>query len=219
MHLIDPLHLSIALGPVAVYLLLLATVNLNSKPFITTGVRDALALAVAISGFVIAGPMELFLPESFAAVFGGWVWILLIGLYVLLVVLVVLLMRPRLVIYNISMDHLRPCLSQTTSELDAKTRWAGDSLIMPSLGVQLHIENHANMRNIQLLSVGNRQDMEGWRKLELKLRESLARITVNANPQGISFGMIAALIAALVVFALATGRQELAQALQEMLRM
>ena len=62
--LMDPLHLCIALGPLAVYLLLLGIINLMPRPFMTSGARDTAALSIAISGFVVAGPMELFLPGS-----------------------------------------------------------------------------------------------------------------------------------------------------------
>ena len=60
---VDPLHLSIALGPLATYLMVLGVVNLSIRPFVTTGSRDTAALGLAISGLAIAGPMELFLPE------------------------------------------------------------------------------------------------------------------------------------------------------------
>ena len=62
MQNVDALHLSIALGPLAVYLLLLGFVNLSTRPFVTTGARDVGALGLAIAGLIVAGPMELFLP-------------------------------------------------------------------------------------------------------------------------------------------------------------
>ena len=66
----DPLHLAIALGPLAVYFLLVGMINLSSRPLVTTGARDAAALGVGLSGLVFAGPMELFLPEDAAIHFG-----------------------------------------------------------------------------------------------------------------------------------------------------
>jgi hypothetical protein len=96
----DPLHVCIALGPLAMYLLVLGAVNLSRRPVVASGGRDALALALAISGFVAAGPMELFLPEMVAAWWGGWVWALMLTGYLLVVLFIVLMMRPRIVIYN-----------------------------------------------------------------------------------------------------------------------
>ena len=75
-----PLHLCIALGPLAVYLLLLGLINLSSRPFLTTGARDCAALSVAISGFVVAGPLDHFFPETAAVAMGGYLlpWLLLV---------------------------------------------------------------------------------------------------------------------------------------------
>jgi hypothetical protein len=63
MTFMDPLHVAIALGPLATYLLVLGVLNLSSRPLLTTGGRDAAALAMAIAGLMVVGPMELFLVE------------------------------------------------------------------------------------------------------------------------------------------------------------
>ena len=73
--MLDPLHLCIALGPLAVYLLVIGRINLSRSPFVTTGTRDAAALAVGIAGLAVAGPLELFVPYaawvSFATLLNG----------------------------------------------------------------------------------------------------------------------------------------------------
>ena len=104
----DPLHFCIAIAPLSVYFLMLGILNLYGRPFVTTGARDAAALGIGISGLVIAGPMELFFPEAAASQYGSFVWILLISFYGLCVSLIVLLMRSRIVIYNTSLEQLRP---------------------------------------------------------------------------------------------------------------
>jgi hypothetical protein len=58
----DPFRLCLAFGPVTIYLLLLGIVNLGRRPLLVSGVRDTAALALAISGLVIVGPIELFFP-------------------------------------------------------------------------------------------------------------------------------------------------------------
>ena len=62
------------------------------------------------------------------------------------VVLWLLLLRPRLVIYNISADKLRPILADVVGQFDGDARWAGDSLAIPGLGVQLYMDNFAPLR-------------------------------------------------------------------------
>ena len=146
--LMDPLHLCIALGPLAVYLLLLGMINLIPRPFLTNGARDTSALCIGISGFLVVGPMELFLPEGAAAKFGPFVWLMLLVLYLLMVTLLVLMMRPRLVIYNITEEQLRPVLGELVGELDPGARWARDTLLIPKLHVQLCVETQAAMRNV-----------------------------------------------------------------------
>ena len=133
---IDTLHVSIALAPLAVYFMLLGMINLFHRPMVTTGARDVAALGLGISGFVLVGPMQLFLPEAAATQFGWTVWLLLLGFYGLCLMLVVLLMRPRLVIYNTNSDQLRPILAGILPELDPKARWAGDSLVLASIEVK-----------------------------------------------------------------------------------
>jgi hypothetical protein len=215
----DPLHFCIAIVPVAVYLLLIGSINLSGRPFVTTGVRDLCALAIAVSGFMIAGPMELFLPEAVASILGGWVWLPLVALYALLVTLAVLLMRPRLVIYNMTQDQLRPILSQVLGELDAEARWAGDVVVLPKLGVQLATEAYPGMRNVALVSIGTTQNLAGWQRLRVYLQSEFSTVKSSVNTQGFSFLMLSIVMIAAVIFSLLTGKQQIAQAFREMLRL
>src|SRR5690349_10738327 len=100
----DPLHATIALAPAAAELLLIGMLNLSSRSFVTTGVRDGAAQEAAMSGFEIAGPMELFLPEGLiarlAALEVAWaIWPFLIMFYEIRLTLLVVLQRPRVVVY------------------------------------------------------------------------------------------------------------------------
>lgn len=215
----DALHLCIALGPLATYLLLLGAVNLSSRPFLTTGGRDLAALAVAIAGFVAAGPMELFLPEWTAARIGGYaVWALMLGLYALLVTLLVLFLRPRLVIYNVMFEQLRPVLAEVVSRLDSDARWAGDSLVMPQLGVHLHLEPRTLARNVQLVASGPHQSYEGWRRLEMELASQLKPIKTTSNRQGWRMLAMGLLLASVITYGLVRNPQQVAQSINAMLR-
>ncbi len=216
----DTLHFCIAIIPVSVYLLLIGLINLSPRPFLTTGTRDLAALALAVSGFAITGPMELFLPESAASILRGWVWLPLLLLYVILVTLAMLLMRPRLIIYNVTADRLQPLLEQVVSELDAASRWAGNSVEMPNLGVQLAVESYAGMRNTTLSSISPDQDLDGWHRLRERLQTQLATAArMPVNPRGFSFLLLAMRLAVGIVYLLLTDKQEIAQAVRQMLRM
>ncbi|MEM9410566.1 MAG: hypothetical protein AAGA30_05600, partial [Planctomycetota bacterium] len=161
----DPLHFCIAIAPLSVYFLMLGILNLIGRPFVTTGARDAAALGIGISGLMMAGPMELFFPEAAASQYGSFVWVLLVSFYGLCVSLIVLLMRSRIVVYNASLEQIRPILNQIAMDFDRKSRWTGDSLLIPDLQVHLHLEAVDWLRNVQLTSGGVNQSIEGWRKL------------------------------------------------------
>jgi hypothetical protein len=214
----DPLHQCIAFGPLVVYLLILGTINLGRRPLVTSGARDLAALGIAISGFIAAGPMELFLPEVTAALLGGWVWALLMTFYLLCLLLVVLLMRPRLVIYNATAEQVRPVLADVVSRLDGQARWAGESLVMPTLGVQLHVESLAVMKNVQLVSTGPVQNIAGWRRLEDELARELKQTAGQPNPYGISLITFALILGATVLYWMYRDPAGVQQSLSEMLR-
>lgn len=214
----DPLHFCIAVAPLSVYLLMLGFLNLMGRPFVTTGARDAAALGIGISGMMIAGPMELFFPEAAASQYGSFVWILMISFYGLCVSLVVLLMRSRIVVYNINSEQLRPLLNQVAIGLDKKSRWTGDSLLIPDLNVHLHLEAVDWLRNVQLTSGGLNQSFEGWRKLENELRNGLATIRVGPNILGIGMLLASAALAVGSTAWMIADPQSVAQSLDEILR-
>ncbi|WP_425618223.1 hypothetical protein NA78x_001924 [Anatilimnocola sp. NA78] len=214
----DPLHFCIAVGPLSVYLLLLGLINLRRRPFITTGGRDSMALGIAIVGFVIVGPMELFLPEAAAANLHIWAWAMLVTLYLLSLVLLVLLMRPRLVIYNITGEQLRPVLSDVVTDLDPEARWAGDALSLPELGVQLHLEPTSMFKNVQLIAAGPQQNLAGWRRLEMELDRAFRKLDGAPNPYGASLMMFGFALAGYATYGLYQDPEAVVRTLQTMLR-
>ena len=214
----DPFRLCLALGPVAIYVSLIGAINTFRRPFLVSGTRDTAALALAVSGLVIVGPVELFFPLAASFRFGAFIWVLLAALYALCVVLVLLLSRPRLVIYNISNDELRPILSSVVADLDPEARWAGDSLSLPNLGVQLHVDGLTAMRNVSLNSIGPKQHQPGWLRLEQALEAALSRMEVPRNSQSISLIAAGGLLILAVILAIAFDPQAVAQSLFDVLR-
>jgi hypothetical protein len=199
-------------------LLVLAFVNLSNRPFLTTGARDVAALGMAIAGFIVAGPMELFLPEAASNRFGGYAWFLLLAFYGLCLTLVVLLMRPRLVIYNANPEQVRSMLAEVVSQLDPEARWAGDGLVLPKLGVQLHVEVSVPMRNVQLVSAGPKQSFAGWKRLEIALARVLRETKASPNPHGFGMIVLALLLIAVMTYGMISDPHTVVQGLNEMLR-
>jgi hypothetical protein len=214
MH-VDPLRLSIALVPLAAYLLLLALVNLRRRPFLTSGGSDLAALGVALSGLAFVGPLELFRPEAATNEFGNFIWPILLVFYWLWVLLVVLVVRPRLVVYNVSVEELHSVIAEAAARLDPDSRWAGNSLALPNLGVYLHLESFDLMRNVSLASSGSRQNLEGWRELARALASALKPVRVKPNPRGVGFLLLAVLLMGGSLMSLVNHPKELAYAVQE----
>ena len=214
----DSFRLCVAFGPLALYLLMIGLINLSRRPFLVTGARDLAALGVGVSGLLLVGPIELLMPEQAAARFGWYVWLLLATMYGLTLSLAVLLSRPRLVIYNISASELRPVLAQLT-ELDPEARWAGSSLVLPRLQVELHVETASPMRNVSLVASGDDQSYAGWRVLESELRTRLKKIERLPNPWGLGWLIVALGMMGRMGWEMATNSEAIAQAFYEMMRL
>lgn len=213
----DPLRLAIALVPLAAYGLVLGILNARRRPFLTTGGADLAALGAALTGLVLIGPIELFRPEPATAEFGSYIWLFLLIFYWLCLWLTVLLARPRLVIFNISGEELRPILAETARTIDSQAHWAGDSLSLPTLGVQLHVEMFEVMRHASLVASGEKQALAGWRKLAGELHQHLEPLQVGSNPRALGIVLVAiALLSASMAHILAHP-QLVAQAVEEML--
>jgi len=83
-------------------------------------------------------------------------------------------------------------------ELDPKSRWIGDALVIPRLKIHMHVEAVEWLRNVQMLAGGNQQSMEGWLRLERELKQHMGKVAVGPNIMGIPFIIAAALLAATV---------------------
>ncbi len=194
----DPFRLCLAFGPLAVYLLAIGSINLSRRPLVTNGARETIALGLAVSGLLFVGPVELFLPVPSAVFFGPYLWLLLAGFYGMSLLLIVLVQRPRINVYNITGEQFHHVLPALAVSLDPDTRFAGDCLLMPNLKVQLHVERFSPLRSISLVPAGERQNFQGWSDLERGLAVELAKVPVSRSPQGvilliISVGMLFAL--------------------------
>ena len=185
----EPFHQCLALGPVAIYLALLGVINLARRPLVVSGGRDTAALGLAVSGLVFFGPVALLFPESVAAHFGPagtkYLWLMFVGPMAICLIVLLLILRPRLIIYNISVDQLRPILAEVVERLDPDAQWAGDCLFLPGLGVQLHLESVGWMRNLSLVSSGPKQNYQGWSRLEVDLATALRGVEVPWNLSGL----------------------------------
>jgi hypothetical protein len=215
----DSFRLCVALGPLAVYLLLLGVINLSRRPLLVSGGRDLAALGIGVSGLILVGPAELLLPEDAINAYEKYVWLLLLVMYSLCVSLAALLSRPRLTIYNMSVEQLRPVLAEAIHGLDADARWAGSSLALPRLHVELHLEPNAVMRNVSLAASGEEQSYAGWRQLELALADKLKPAESSSNPWGLALALAALAMIGVMGWQMAQHPQAITEGFRDMLRL
>ena len=220
----DSVRFCIAMEPLAIYLLVLGLINLRSYPTVVSGVRDVLGLGLGISGLMIVGPLDLFLPEGAAYRFGAYAWLLMLGLYGLGLVLVLMLIRPRLVVYNVQVEQLRTILSEVVEQIDVQAHWAADTVLTSAPMMQFHIECSGVLGNAQLVSVGARQDLEEWRKLELRLqtalRQAARRHGVKASSaRGVGLIACATVIFCFIAFSITDDAASVSQSLVDLLRL
>ncbi len=182
----DPVRLAIAICPLAAYLALIGMINLRRGPFITSGGRDTMALAIGVCGLATIGPLALMMPSGSLSIYGVYAWLMMLTLYFLAVAFLILTRRPRIIAYNTTIKHMRPLLREAADTLDPAARWAGESLFLPTLQLHLVMEEDYGTRNVQIKSVGPRQDFGGWRQLELALVQGVRQHQRQPiNPYGI----------------------------------
>ena len=216
----DPFRLCLALGPLAIYLSLMGVLNLGRRPFLTSSARDIAAVGIALSGLIIVGPLELFLPHLLAVRFGDYLWLywlLLISFYFSTLTLLVLSARPRISLYNLSREEARELVANVATNLDPASTWAGDSLVIPALQVQLHLDPFLPLKSVALSPVGPRQSLQGWKRLELALAAALRQTEVAPNPAGVSFLLMGILLFAAILTGWISDPQAVAKAFGEVL--
>ena len=198
--LFDSLPLGAAFLPLGIYLLALGWVHLRRRPLAIAGVWDGILLGASLLGLVTVGPIALVRP---AAGGSSWSWPMLILGFCLVVALCVLVSRPRLIVYNISVEQIRPLVAQVASDLDPQARWAGETVALPTRGLQVHLDGDGSLRTVSLIGVGRRSAHEGWSEFSRRVRQASRRLPVRASPWGGVFAGIGAVLVLLAFWSIA----------------
>lgn len=159
-------HIAIAAIPIAIYLIMVGGLRLRTRPLVTTGWRDTLALGIAAGGLVAIGPMQLFFPTQAAIRWQGWVWLALLVLYLLGLIMILLSCRPRLIAYGMDESLFRQTLQDAAQSVDPSAHWNGDVLSLPTCGIQLANDPTGTSRVHQVVHVGLLNNLQDWLKLE-----------------------------------------------------
>lgn len=193
------LHFAIAFIPVAIYFLMIGGLRLRTRPLITTGWRDTLALGIAAMGLVAVGPMNLFFPVRAAASLQGWVWFALLALYLLGLLLLLLSSKPRLIAYGLTEIQFRDSMLDAAREVDEAAIWEGDVLTLPGEGIQLAVEPSGSTKVQQVVHVGLLHNLQGWLQLERAFVKSGAQARCDRSIAGWPFVLAGGLLLAYAI--------------------
>ncbi len=216
--MLSPFHIAVALGPLAIYLLVVAMVRLMPKPLVVSGGRDIATMSMALIGFAMVGPMELFFPKAAAMVLGPKVWIMLFLLYVLGVLMVILAAKPRLIVYGLDEEELEEHLRALLAELDPQAEWLGENVQSGVLGISALVESAGPGRLSQIAAISHRQNLKGWFALEQALVMRLRGHSVADRVHGWKYLVVGALLLVVVLSAMMYDPNESLRAMKEMLR-
>jgi len=187
-----------ALIPLAGYMLALAALHLRRRPSTLSGSWDLLLLVAGIVGLVVAGPLALLQPVAGDTIWAGATLLLAAGL---LFAGLLLAARPRLVVYNITPEQLRPVVAEVVKSLDPGSRWAGETAALPGRGIQVHLDGRGAMRSVSLVALGGKTSAEGWAEFSRRMRQAVGGIRVRRSPWAAAFACGACLILGLAVAA------------------
>lgn len=179
--LFDAIPLGAAFLPLGIYLLALGWVHLRGRPFAVAGVWDGILLGASLLGLVVVGPIALVRPVAGTS---AWSWPILLLVFILVVTLCVLVSRPRLVVYNISVEQLRPLVVEVAAALDPQARWAGETVALPTRGLQVHLDGDGVLRSVSLIGIGRRSAYEAWSEFSRRIRQAARGLRVKPSPWG-----------------------------------
>ena len=88
--------------------------------------------------------------------------------------------------------------------MDPAVRWAGESVALPTLGLQAHVEGNGPLRTVSVVVLQSGEAGEAWTDLSRRLRRVSRRLRVQPSPIGMVMLAVGCIIL-LVAFLLASG--------------
>ena len=198
---LDSLPFWIAIVPLGLYFCTMGGLQLRHRPLVISAAWDSAFLGLALSGLVAVGPLAAIQP-----LLGGSPWgeVILLLMYALVVAVCILFARPRLLVYNATVEQIRPLVAQNAAAVDPVVRWAGESVALPTLGLQAHVEGNGSLRTVSIVVLQSCETGEAWIDLSRRLRRMCRRLRVQPSPVGMVM-LIVGCGPLLTAFVLASG--------------
>ncbi|MDZ4850040.1 MAG: hypothetical protein SGI77_12210 [Pirellulaceae bacterium] len=208
----------LALGPIAVYSIVLGMLHARKHPKVVSGSRDLACLGLAMIGLYIVGPAQLFFPQAAFNVFGVSVWIVLVILYLFSLLFAILNTNPRLVVFGMDVDALTEHADRSLLQLDPGTRWLGLSFIAPNLGIQGIVESAGHGRISHITATKREQNVGGWIAFERALSTNLKSVEFASDTTDHRWFALGFALLGLIGYALFSHPTSIAQGLRDVLR-
>jgi hypothetical protein len=202
--------------PIGTYFCVLGLLHALRRPLVTTGFRDYLALALALSGLTINGPINWvmhsrILPE----VLGDSRWLGIV-LYVVLVTALLPRGQETLVIYNCSESAVAVAVRGILERLAIPFQEVPGGWIMAQRGMSLELDSFPALQNVTLQFRGLR-DRELFRRLQTDLAEELAPSRSPLSLVGTLMAAVGGVVLAMPVWLIARYPQDIAALVREVL--
>jgi hypothetical protein len=208
----------LAVGPLAVYCIVLGLIHLRQRPKVVSGGRDLACLGLAMVGLFLIGPAELFFPQAAFNLFGASVWIALFLLYFSLLLFLVLNTRPSVVVFGLDVDSLTSHVDQILQQLDPATKWLNHSFVAPSLGIQGVIEPAGVGRVSHVIATKLEQNAIGWSTLGRALSSRLKTVPIERNIAGYRWLAVGIALLSMIGYTLVIKSTAITNGISEMLR-
>lgn len=209
----------LCLAPIGVYCLLIGWLHSQRNPMVLSGGRDLVLLGLALLGFVVTGPAELFFPNAAFNLFGSSVWVLILTLYLFILLFLVLNSSMRLIVYGLSTDQLANHVHDALANVDPTTKWMGTLFVSPQLGIEGSIEHAGWGQVCQIAATKKNQDYKGWLVLERALMLHFRTVGIAPRPAGKQWILLGSIILISTMISIYYFPEQVAQGIRDLLRL
>jgi hypothetical protein len=195
--------------PIGTYLCVLGLLHATRRPLVTTGVRDFVALALALAGLAVTPSIDYLMHGHVPA--RSIIDIRWVSLWLYLVLIAALAPRSfeTLVIYNCSELTAIAAIRSIFERMGLRAQEVPGGWMLSDQGMSLEIDNFPALRNVSLHFRGMRDRAMYWRLYD-ELAGSLALTHTGRSYAGFLLAAAGGMILAFPVWVLARDSEALA---------
>lgn len=200
--------------PIGTYLCVLGLLHCLRRPWITTGTRDYVALALALSGLIITGPIDYVLHSRMLPDFLIHSHRIGFAVYALLAAALMPRTYEKLVIYNCQSSSIVEAMRTILDQSNERYQEVAGGWILAERGVSIELDSITALRNVTLHFHGMR-DRALFQHTQSQLAQLLAARSTGWSILGVTLGTAGALVLAFPVWLVACDPQTAVAALRQ----